>query len=346
MIKWLKNKIVSLDSIVVEKGFKARLKAPHIVALAESIAANGLIELPVIDGDKHIVSGRDRLAALMINKVERHEVRVCSGTAEEKEVLTIEENYRRRRTDDYAEQAARLVALGVKEFAMPDVVDPELPVERPEKAKAGRPKTDKGKAIEAAAKQLNRTPEAIRSATRRAEQRAEDAEVINAHDPMLAPVDMFDLEPTLRQRDDEFPKVRIVQETLSGCGRAVDKILRELTAVLNGPSCSVIQRTAYTRTYEQAQQLAEAIRRADYASICPVCKDLPHRVTTCGYCQNVGYVSSHLLEGCAPELLRRGPEATVANGKGKFFLVGDAAIPTKPAKPEKKLQIEDDDSPF
>lgn len=347
MIKWLKNKIVSLDSITVEKGFKARLKAQHVIDLAASIKASGLIELPVIDSDKHIVAGRDRLAALMLNKVERHEVRVCSGSAADKEILTIEENYRRRRNDDYAAQASRLVALGVKELgsaALDVATDGELPAARPEKsAKApkakGRPKGAKGKAIEAAAKKLNRTPEAIRSATRREEAKEEAKEVALGHVPWPAPVDMFDLEPTKAQRDNEFPAIRATQEVLRQAGRAVDKVLRELTAVLTGTE-NPIQGTAYARTYEYAKALAETIRRADYDSVCPACKDLPHRKATCGYCQNVGYVSSHLIDGCAPELLQRGENAVVSNGKGGLMPVGspvavDAPAETKPQKASK-----------
>ncbi len=357
--KWLGIRKIKLATIVVPGGFARRKKEPHVRELAESIARAGVISLPVIDAKtRRLVAGGDRLAALMLNKVTQHEMRLVQGTPEELEELTITENLRRRRGDDYDGMTARLVELvtGEKptkaarhEDDEPDSND-ELPGELTENTlarPAGRPKTDKGAAREEVAKRLGKTPEAIRSAEKRARKReAEAAEALVPEEQRLAerpPVTTYGV--TLSTENARA--IVAVQELID----QADSYLRRAQGALTTlKGVNAIGASLSARIQASMHQAADAVRRERPDSICPCCKLIVARVASCTFCGGLGVVSNDKLAGVAAELLVSGAKAVVPDGRGGFVpyaresgKVGQTTSQkVSAAKGARKLRIEDE----
>jgi ParB-like chromosome segregation protein Spo0J len=111
-IKWAGTKVIQLDTVKLPVGFAKRKKEPHVKELARSIERGGVISLPVVRAKpRELVAGGDRFAALMLLGITRHEVRLVEGTDQELRILTLEENVRRRRNDDYNALTRELVEL-------------------------------------------------------------------------------------------------------------------------------------------------------------------------------------------------------------------------------------------
>jgi ParB-like chromosome segregation protein Spo0J len=334
----------------VPTGFAKRKKEPHVKELARSIERGGVISLPVVRAKpRDLVAGGDRLAALMLLGITRHEVRLVEGTDQELRILTLEENVRRRRSDNYDAMTAELVELTGEQIEERRADEQEeLPANLATNSESeptrgrGRPKTAKGEAREQVAAATGRTPEAVRQAEKRAKAEEKAAEEPAAGVPMPAPVDTFDLELAESVVRDLFPNVRVVQETLREAGKKVDASLRLITLNLkNGPALSM---AAFSRTWQAVHDAADAIRRATPESVCPWCKCQLHRVEICGACV-CGFVSGMALEGIAPELLERGSSAKVPDGRGGFESATGpkgGAPKNKPAKAPRKLRIENE----
>ena len=162
---WLGVKKVPLSRIKVEGTFGKRKKADHVKELAKSIDRSGVIALPVISTTNELIAGGDRLAALMLNGVKSHDVRVVEGTVTELAILQVEENLRRR-VDNRDELIARYV----------DLVEAGSTAQLPVAVtgNAGRPKSTRGAAREHVARELGTTPEAVRSAEKRAAEELAD----------------------------------------------------------------------------------------------------------------------------------------------------------------------------
>jgi ParB-like chromosome segregation protein Spo0J len=349
-MKWVGSKVIQLDTVKLPAGFAKRKKEPHVKELAKSIQRGGVISLPVVRAKpRDLVAGGDRLAALMLLGITRHEVRLVEGTDQELRILTLEENVRRRRSDNYDAMTAELVELTGEQIEERRAEEPEeLPAnltgnEEPEPRKAGRPKSAKGEARELVAAATGRTPEAVRQAEKRAKAEEKASEEPAAGVPMPAPVDTFDVELAESVMRDLFPNVRVVQETLREAGKKVDASLRLITLNLkNGPALSM---AAFSRTWQAVHDAADAIRRATPESVCPWCKCQLHRFAACNGCGGTGFVSGGALEGIAPELLERGPEAKVPTGFGGFESATGpkgGAPKNKPAKGARKLRFENE----
>lgn len=362
-MKWLGSKVIQLDTVKLPAGFAKRKKEPHVKELAKSIQRGGVISLPVVRAKpRDLVAGGDRLAALMLLGITRHEVRLVEGTDQELRILTLEENVRRRRSDNYDAMTAELVELTGEQIEERRAEEPEeLPAnltgnEEPEPRKAGRPKSAKGEARELVAAATGRTPEAVRQAEKRAkaEEKAKD-DAPAPHAPMPPPVDTFDVELADSVVKDRFASVRAVQGALLEAGRKVGAALRLISSSLEGGDA--IQKAAYTRTWRTVHDAADAIRRATPEAICPWCKCQLHRVDGCGGCGGTGFVSGPALEGISHELLERGLRAKVPDGKGGFEaatgpkggddlprLAGIRSKAEKPTKAKGKLRFEDENA--
>ncbi len=347
-MKWLGTKVIKLDTIDVGSGFAKRKKELHVKELARSIEASGVIALPVVRSKpRELVAGGDRLAALMLLGITRHEVRMVEGTDAELEAITLEENLLRRRGDDYDAMTRRLVELTtgkveeLGDMRLAALAAADASAEEPKKP--GRPKTAKGLAREEVAKATGRTPEAIRQAEKRARhEEAAESDEPGPVVPMPAPVDTFDLELAEAVVNDWFPRVRVAQEVLRDADRKIAGVLRRLTMDLRQGSDIVT--TAYSRTYQAVHDAADAIRRAIPESVCPWCKAQTYLTPSCSGCGETGFVSLSTLEGISPELLERGARAKVTDGKGGFKGLGGPApkVERKPAKGARKLRIEDE----
>jgi hypothetical protein len=160
---------VAINTLKLPGDMKARMKAPHVVDLAESIEALGgepsmtpLIRL----GTREVVAGRDRIAACMLLKIPRIDVRVVDGTDAEIAQLELDENLRRRQ-DNRTSMLAQAVKLetAARKAAEPKETGTDVP---PWKER----KTAKGKAIEAVAKKAGIKPESARKAVQREKAKA------------------------------------------------------------------------------------------------------------------------------------------------------------------------------
>lgn len=326
-MKWLAVKRVTLARVIVPGSFTKRLKQPHVKELAKSIQESGVIALPVISTANELVAGGDRFAALMLNGTKAHDMRVVEGTPRELELIQIDENLKRRQ-DDRDVLIKRRVELGG-----------ELPVEPT--GKAGRPKTSHGAAREQVARELGSTPEAVRSAERRATAKDEPDDPspsVNQAPPVITwgvPIDHL---------KEEFGAIRLAQVALKETDRHLKQAQRALTT-LDGQQGS-IGHALYYRLKEAVHGAADTVRRAIPDALCPYCKGMLHRRNTCSGCSGFGYVGNDALDGVAPELLKVGADAVVINGKGGFEPIASARVvrtPVKAApKPGKKLRIEDD----
>ena len=346
-LKWLGIKDIQLDTVKLPVGHAKRKKEAHVKDLAESIERSGVIALPVVrvlpDKTRALVAGGDRFAALQLLKFVKHEVRLVSGTDEEMEVLTIEENLTRRRGDNYDALASRLVEIttgkvqAAREEAK-ETAEDEEPAEEP-KRKPGRPKSAKAEAREEVAEQLGRSPEAIRAAEKRAKKEKTEEPV--GLTPMAPPIDTFDLELPEAVVNGLYPKIRVVQEALREAGRKVDGALRRLTMDLKFEDSAPVYKLAYDRTYESVQQAADNIRRAVPEMLCPWCKFAFAIRPDCTGCAGVGLVSKDTAWYCPPELLKRGPEAMVTNGRGGYMLLAAPAEKPTKGKKSKGIRVED-----
>jgi ParB-like chromosome segregation protein Spo0J len=340
-MKWLGAKVIQLDTVKLPAGFAKRKKEPHVKELARSIEASGVIALPVVRAKpRELVAGGDRLAALMLLGIARHEVRLVEGTDAELEAVTLEENLCRRRGDDYDAMTARLVEITTGKVEAEELPASLADNSGEEPRKPGRPKTAKGIAREEVAKATGRTPEAVRQAEKRAKTEEADAPL---DVPMPAPVDTFDLDLPDQVVNDWFPRVRVAQEVLRDADRKIAGVLRRLTSDLKNGSDIVV--AAYSRTYQAVHDAADAIRRAMPESVCPWCKAQLYLTPSCSGCGETGFVSLSTLEGISPELLERGARAKVPDGKGGFKGLGGPppAVARKPAKGARKVRIEDEE---
>jgi len=343
--KWLAVKKIKLDTIVLPGGFARRKREQHVADLAESIKRGGVISLPVVDAKtRKLVAGGDRLAALQLLKVTQHEVRMVTGTENELEAITIEENLWRRRGDDYDGMTKRLIQLAVAEGReIPATLTGKSDIDDEPARPVGRPKTDHGRAREEVAAKLGKTPEAIRQAEKRARQKEEAAkeeetpeEVRIAENP---PVTTYGVALGL-----EFARaIKAVQVLIDDADKQLRAAQRAITALKSQGS---LGSPLASRMQAEVHRAADAVRRERPDSVCPCCKLIPALQLKCTFCGGVGVVSNEKASACAPELLVSGPKAMVVSARGGLVPYDrESAAPTekaKPAKGAKKIRIEDD----
>jgi ParB-like chromosome segregation protein Spo0J len=346
--RWLGVKKVRLDTVVVPGDFAKRTKEQHVQDLADSIAKDGVISLPVVNAKtRRLVAGGDRLAALQILGIKQHEVRLVEGTPEELEAITIAENLWRRRGDDYNAMINRLVELTPRSEEPEEQESMAKLASNPEPRRPGPPRSAARIAREVVAKQLGKTPEAVRWAERRA--RAKEAEAEAAKIPeevRLAekpPVTTYGLPGAL---DTELARAIIeVQEKIDDADRHLRSAQRAITQLgelgsIGGPIASRLKSAIHTA--------ADMVRRERPDSLCPCCKFLPLRFK-CTFCGGVGIVSNDKLAGVAPELLLSGDKAMVYDGSRKLVPYARAAAAQAPVAPKstaQSLPAADDDIPF
>src|SRR5689334_5170771 len=187
MLRWLGYKQVGVNTIVLPSDVKRRMKAPHVIELAKSIAELGEepIHAPTIaNRTRKLIAGRDRMAALLINGVKSCWVRMVEGTPQELADLEVDENLHRRQ-DNRDELIARRVAK-VEGQIEAEIEAGQLPDTA--SGNAGRPKSARGQARERVARELGTTPEAVRAAETRAAR--EDDEPIQVG-PLPPPVEIW-----------------------------------------------------------------------------------------------------------------------------------------------------------
>lgn len=294
MITWGETQAVPLADIAKPDDWQARLAAPHVRALAESIRrTNGPIAPPVVhELTNEVIAGADRLAAHELLGESRVLVRWVNGTPAELSMLTAAENARRRQdADDW------LVRLVEAERALLEEASrPAKPVKR------GRQKTVIGEARERVAEVTGKTPEAVRSAEKRvkAKREAEEEPPAPEPEPQAAP------EPPIRTLGIEaahtvFQRAVDVQAAIDNA----DKALRSAGAFLKPLlDKTLLPSQTAKRLREEVRSVARLVREARPACVCPQCRLAPEKLGSCAYCDGLGWIGEGTLALTPPDMLR------------------------------------------
>lgn len=286
-------RMVRIKSLRLPGDLVARSRTDEIRELAGDIAVNGLIHPVTVNATtKELICGRDRVAAhLRLKRTHIAAIMVEVSDSVQVKRLTIAENLRRRqdnRTDLLAAYAAlETIEVRAKDLAelmsMPedvakakdfDDVEEETPVERrtvvTKETLPRGPKKTVGAAREKVAAVAGVTPEAVRSAQRRAaSKKAEKPE---------APV-----EPSMVIRTFGNPVPSEIVEAAKEAQGIVDAIDRHLRAALREMSrLEPYKIAAQQRLYQQIRQAGGGVRHMRPDAVCPWCKGLSPSCESCG----------------------------------------------------------------
>ncbi|MEP6652075.1 MAG: ParB N-terminal domain-containing protein [Myxococcales bacterium] len=291
-----------------------RQKQQHVVELAKSIEDNGgdPIHAPTVNADTMtLIAGRDRMAALLLNKAKKVWCHVMAEVSEEDaRNVEIDENLHRRR-DDRDELIARRFRRLAEEFRQDDA-------EQSGKVShnAGRPTTAETRAAEKLARHAGVTPRAIRQAVSRVEghsHRPGEEKETPKKRPDPPPVDTWGLP----MAQDDADEVRMVQAAMD----RMDHLLRNAQAASKPLEQSPVGARIYQRLKATLHAAAYEVRSHRPTAFCPYCKRLPDRVAACSGCSGIGYVGVESTWVVADELKRRGEDAVVVDGRGGFTRV-------------------------
>jgi chemotaxis protein histidine kinase CheA len=312
-------KRVRISSIKAGGDVALLRKDPLVQDIQESLETTGgqPAEPIVVDKDNNIVAGRKRLAACLNAKVQFVDVVAFDGTPDELEQICIVENVRRRHMvgAELDEEIAKLVTLTMASVPHEEPEDAEDAEDEPEEPKRGRPKSAAGKAREIVAKKICSTPEAVRSAEKRAKQAAATKEAPKAPSVPTSPKAKIE---TLGM---DVPESFI--ETTNNEHEQLTELYGDLVEIQK--QITRISKTS-GRTYtalSDAVHNAEAVCKREVPShVCVWCKRHHEVMKTCLGCQGKGYLTVGEMAAIhdkklQEQLLRKGPDAGVYVG-GQF----------------------------
>lgn len=319
-MKWLPETDAKVASLKLPGDVKARMKAPHVIELAESIrnrTGGRPIHLPTFEyPSKELIAGRDRMAAALINGEKTVRIQLVSQlTAKERRDLERDENIHRRVDDRDALIKQRV-----------DEREAEISRERDESGEAdaprkpGRPKTARGEAREQVAREFGTTPDAVRVAEARAEDEEELPNKSSESDPLPCPVETYGLPLVTPVEADQL---RGVQR----CFEEADLALRRAQAQLGGAEAVAVFAGVAAVLKAQVHGAASAVRSARPVAVCPYCKRIarPLNQTPCPGCMGAGFVGADQMLGVADELKLGGDQAMVSAG-GKLVPYAKALV--------------------
>jgi hypothetical protein len=268
---------VDIKSLKLPGDIKARMKAPHVIELAASIEKFGgePVEPPVVqDKTRVLIAGRDRIAALMLNKVPRVWVRIVEGEPEELKGLEIDENLRRRQ-DSRKELLAEAMKL---EKATKEAEAKELGTSVP------RPKAIR----EAVAKKAGIKPESVRKSVQRS--KAKEA----PPKPEKPPIDTFGLELS-KGLSTAVSRIKDALMSMEQSSKNVQHVISGVAGILPG------QVTA--RLLEAARTLGAEVRAVMPTHLCPTCRGDGDE--KCKLCKGAHYARHEQMADVPREQLER-----------------------------------------
>jgi hypothetical protein len=322
---------------------KRRMKQQHVIDLAADIEAAGgdPIHAPTIrESDHKLICGRDRMAALMINKAKRAWVHVAECDDAEAAQLERRENLYRRHMEkgEFAKALAELIELKKQALRAAQ----ERHTETQENSASEDPTTPQfEKKITAAARkeiarESGRKTHSIRVAQARAAEPAPPPEPELTEETAGGKIELppgfktFDLDVPLASRS-------VIAETavwLGDWAQTMNGLLRELTEMeKKGPYA--VAPAHIQKIRDAFQGAGHAVREAIPASLCFYCKAQPAATPNCSACGGTGVVGRHGGDNVPPEAKLVGEKARIALG-GKWVLVGAAANAAEAAPPAKK----------
>jgi ParB-like chromosome segregation protein Spo0J len=261
-MKFLDVRSVALHEIQYDEPL--RTSEPRVHDLARSLQVHGLIQFPVVDvATKRVISGRDRLAASLLNGAKTVEVRMVEGTPDELEALEVAENLERRHDDRHALRA-RYVAI--MERAIGDKMSHATAVTT---TPTGRPKAAHAQAVEAVAKLEGVKPGTIRQSEARAAKQAEPAA------------------PVVAAESKEDRDVAAYNEAMLEAARAINLASRTLAGLANH---EWLPTARAKRTRDEMKLLAKVLESEVLVGECPACEERG-QVPRCGVCDGTHYVT-------------------------------------------------------
>lgn len=325
------QRTVKLDSLKLPGDIRERMKAPHVVALAESYKATGgrPMNAPWVDKETgRLVAGRDRTAAMMVAGIKEAPVEQVSGDPIDLARATIIENYHRR-PDDRQKLARELAQLEAGK-----IEEEELEEEHEEKtrgaivprsgeelhnAQRGRPKTVKARAIERVARELHETPKTVEHLVRRAEAKEKKQAEPPKAEKQASPIKTMglDVPATVLARAEKE------QALIDKMDRLLTDLSRTYTEFedVRGGRAGLRAGQYHASALRDAVTAFKVIRGCRPASVCPHCKAIPDLQKACGACRAAGFVGESDLERVEKCLLVEGDEAGVwVNGKWRTLI--------------------------
>lgn len=317
---------------------RRRMKEPHVKELAADIAARGdaPIHAPTVRANAlTLICGRDRLAALMVNKVKTTWVHAVECTDQEAAEMERAENLYRRPYDAAARSKllAELVALKEQQIRGAAIGD-SVP-DRDDASKSD--KQVKVEARRAVARAAGITPGAVKKAEQRAAAAAEQDSASpsgplapggSKHAPDVAenPAPIA-LPPGFNAFELDVPEASrsVIDTTAKWLGewaQDISNVLRELTEMeKRGPYA--VASAQLQKIRDALQGAGHAIRDAIPASLCWYCKAQPAVTPTCHPCGQTGVAGRHGGDNVPPEAQLAGANARCAVN-GEWVLVSEA----------------------
>lgn len=332
------QRTVKLDSLKLPGDIRERMKAPHVVALAESYKATGgrPMNAPWVDKETgRLVAGRDRTAAMMVAGIKEAPVEHVSGDPIDLARATIIENYHRR-PDDRQKLARELAQLEEGHIVEEELERQESQKENPThqvisgrsgqilptaaKPAVGKPKTTKTKAIERVAEELHETPETVRHLVRRAEAKEKkQADPPKKPEKPASPIKTLGLDVPAAVLD----RAEKEQALVDKLDRLITEINRTYTdyETIRGGRSGLRAGQHYASALRDAVTAFKSIRGNRPACVCPHCKLWPEIQKTCAACRGAGFIGEADLERVEKVLLVEGDEAGVwVNGKWRTLI--------------------------
>ena len=271
---------VAIKSLDLPGGIKARMKEPHVIELAASIAKYGgePAEMPIIQAKtRKVIAGRDRIAACMINETPRIWVRVAEGEPEEYKGLEIDENLRRRH-DPRKELLAEAVKLE-KAAKEAEAKESGTPVQ---------PRKVEKEAREAVAKKAGVKVESVRKAVQRSKAKEAPPKPEKAPGETLG----YDLGKGLMTT---LGRIVAVCDSLEAISKSGQKMVSAIAGVL--PEGAVV------RLIDAAKALGAEARACKPSHICPKCKGEGDE--SCKLCRGAHYAREEQMGDVPKEWLEK-----------------------------------------
>ncbi len=324
-MKWLGYQQKRVSSLKLPGSLAARKKLPHVIELAADIRELGdePINAPVFSKGGEIIAGRDRVAALLLNKAKRCWVRIADATPAERRALEASENLFRRIDNRNELIAARVAALAEGIAAQRQTVTTVT---------EGPNRRDVAEARAKVARQVGVTPGAVRQAEHRAKDipspvfRGNDTEVArggeaaifqpppNAVQARGCPIDTFDVEVSAAFHE----RVSAVWGVLEKVNHSLVNAQTELAKLKGSPDFSG---ALWQRLKAEIHTAAYNTRAARPALVCLYCRD-PDGVAllrdNCNGCNKLGWLIEEQRAMVPRELLAKGaPPVVGASAKRK-----------------------------
>ena len=328
---------------------RRRMKEPHVKELAADIKARGEspIHAPAIRADSNgLLAGRDRMAALMVNKAKSIWVHRAECTDQEARALELAENIYRR-ADNRSELLAELQRITEQRIS----AEQDDARARGEAVPAGNTNSPAAQARREVARAAGVRPASVKRAEIRVTQRAASVTVSPMPDSASEPEEeanaggAIELPPKFQTFGLDVPfasraAIATAVNELGDWANDFNALLRRLTEIEKQGGYAVAP-AHLQRIRERFEQAGHAVRDAVPTSLCFYCKAQPASTPTCPACGQTGVVGRHGGDNVPPELKQGGAAARVAVN-GKFVLVGGAAnavAASATSKPVKTIRV-------